>query len=126
MIEELERELMLPIRRLVDMQDGVAFLPTYGGERDIDLGGLFNLVSRLVMAQPLDSCRDRENVIARIIIAYRLRYAGYSTVQVGRMLKKNHSTITHYERKMEFALKYPNAFPKLVKLWNIVIKEYPL
>lgn len=43
--------------------------------------------------------RIRNNVESRMIFAYLLRSMGHSLCQIGGFLKKDHTTIMHYERK---------------------------
>lgn len=43
--------------------------------------------------------RSNENVRVRMAIANTLILAGYNTVETGRLLKKDHSTIFHYRNR---------------------------
>lgn len=68
-------------------------------------------------------CRDASCVIGRMLIVYKMRQEGYSTTQIGMMLRRSHSSVIHLERKMEDAFIYPDAFKIEIAYWNMFIQE---
>ena len=50
--------------------------------------------------------KDRNFVIGRRMIAYQMRLEGYSSPLIGRLLRRNHTSILHMERMMEDAIKF--------------------
>jgi hypothetical protein len=63
--------------------------------------------------------RDRKDVWAKTMVAYRLLQEGYSLESVTRQLyRKDHSTIIHYRQKMQDALDLPQAYKDILHIWN--------
>ena len=58
----------------------------------------------------LTDSRERENTLIRCIVAYKLREEGYSYADIGKMMKRDHSTITHLANRMRDMLSLPNAY----------------
>jgi len=66
--------------------------------------------------------RERRIVNARIVLSHFLTLEGLSVDRVGHLLGKDHSTITHYRRRMEDALASPKTDPPLMLLYNKFLK----
>lgn len=58
----------------------------------------------------LTNSRVRENTLIRSFVAYRLRKEGYSHSEIGKMINRDHSTITHLVFRMRDMLSLPNAY----------------
>ena len=58
----------------------------------------------------LTDSRERENTLIRSFVAYKLREEGYSYSDIGKMMKRDHSTITHLANRMRDMLSLPNAY----------------
>lgn len=58
----------------------------------------------------LTESRERENTLIRSFVAYKLREEGYSYADIGKMMKRDHSTITHLANRMRDMLSLPNAY----------------
>lgn len=58
----------------------------------------------------LTDSRERENTIIRQFVAYCLHNEGYSFSDVGKMLKRDHSTIAHLFYRMRDMLSLPHAY----------------
>lgn len=58
----------------------------------------------------LTDSRERENTLIRSFVSYRLREEGYSYSDIGKMMKRDHSTITHLANRMRDMLSLPNAY----------------
>lgn len=58
----------------------------------------------------LTDSRERENTLIRSFVAYKLREEGYSYADIGKMMKRDHSTITHLANRMRDMLSLPNAY----------------
>ncbi len=58
----------------------------------------------------LTDSRERENTIIRQFVAYRLHEDGYSFSEIGKMLKRDHSTIAHLCYRMRDMLSVPSAY----------------
>lgn len=55
-------------------------------------------------------CRERRYVNARMTFAYIMKKRGYRLSSIGRMLVKNHATIIHYLKNVEWYLKTDAKF----------------
>ena len=70
------------------------------------------------------SRRERQNVIVRIITANVLLRMGCTENSVGKIMKKDHSTIHHYRETMNTWIKYPGFYKEEVTIWNKIKQEY--
>lgn len=61
--------------------------------------------------------RDREDVMIRRVIAYKMKEEGFSYSAIGKAMKKNHATIVHLVSQMK-------DFFSLPKLYEFDIKQY--
>ena len=68
--------------------------------------------------------RERQNVIVRIITANVLLRMGYTEDSVGKVMRKDHSTIHHYKETMNTWIKYPRIHNEEVTIWNKIKQEY--
>ena len=68
--------------------------------------------------------RERQNVIVRIITANVLLRMGCTENSVGKIMKKDHSTIHHYRETMNTWIKYPGFYKEEVTIWNKIKQEY--
>ena len=68
--------------------------------------------------------RKRQNVIVRIITANVLLRMGCTENSVGKIMKKDHSTIHHYRETMNTWIKYPGFYKEEVTIWNKIKQEY--
>ena len=116
---------MLPMEAMMDLQgdgDGRIFNPD---GTPVDAEELISFVTTLV-ASPYDPSRKPRPVMARELVAYRLRLDGVSWMQIGWLLRKNHATIIHYYHLMEDALAFPRAFKEINRYWKAVLLKFPL
>ena len=67
--------------------------------------------------------RERQNVIVRIITANVLLRMGYTEISVGKVMRKDHSTIHHYKETMNTWIKYPRIHKEEVTIWNKIKQE---
>ena len=58
----------------------------------------------------LTDSRERENSLIRSFVAYKLHGDGYSFSEIGKMLKRDHSTIAHLVYRMRDMLSVPGAY----------------
>ena len=68
--------------------------------------------------------RKRQNVIVRIITANVLLGMGYTEISVGKVMRKDHSTIHHYKETMNTWFNYPGLYKEEVTIWNQIKQEY--
>ena len=54
--------------------------------------------------------RCRENTLIHCLVTYKLHNDGYSYGEIGKMMNRDHSTITHYYLKMRDMLSVPYAY----------------
>lgn len=62
--------------------------------------------------------RIPSHVWARTMVAYQMIKEGYSTLEIGRQMMKDHSTVTHMKVKMQDALSLPKAYGDIIEIWN--------
>ena len=58
----------------------------------------------------LTDSRERENTLIRQFVAYRLHNEGYSYSEIGKMLKRDHSTVTNLVHRVRDMLSIPYAY----------------
>lgn len=68
--------------------------------------------------------RERQNVIVRIITANVLLRMGYTEISVGKVMRKDHSTIHHYKVTMDTWNEYPGVYKEELTIWNKIKQEY--
>lgn len=68
--------------------------------------------------------RERQNVIVRVITANVLLRMGCTENSVGKIMKKDHSTIHHYKETMNTWFNYPELYKEEVTIWNKIKQEY--
>lgn len=57
-------------------------------------------------------------VWARTMVAYQLTREGYTLVETGRLMQKDHATIIHMRKKMQDALSFEYAYKDIVDIWK--------
>ena len=63
----------------------------------------------------LTASRERDNTIIRQFVAYRLHNEGYSYSEIGIVMNRDHSTITHLAHRMRDMLSLPGAYKREVQ-----------
>lgn len=63
----------------------------------------------------LTDTRERENTLIRSFVAYKLHNEGYSCTEIGKIMKRDHSTITNLVHRMRDMLSLPNAYKSEVQ-----------
>ena len=62
---------------------------------------------------------DREShyVWARTMVAYQMSKEGYTTIEIGRQMMKNRTTIIHLLKKMQDVFAFPQMYEDVLELW---------
>ena len=68
--------------------------------------------------------RKRQNVIVRVITANVLLRMGYTENSVGKIMKKNRSTIYYYKETMNTWLEFPGVYKQELNIWNQIKQAY--
>lgn len=68
--------------------------------------------------------RERQNVIVRIITANVLLRMGCTENSVGKIMKKDHSTIHYYKVIMDTWNEYPGVYKEELTIWNQIKQDY--
>ena len=58
----------------------------------------------------LTDTRERENSLIRCFVSYKLHNEGYSYSEIGKMMRRDHSTVTHLVYRMRDMLSVPGAY----------------
>lgn len=66
--------------------------------------------AEIACGQALTDSRERENTQIRQFVAYRLHNEGYSYSEIGKMLKRDHSTVTNLVHRVRDMLSIPYAY----------------
>ena len=66
----------------------------------------------------LSNARSKENTTLRAFIAYQLRSEGYSYSDIGRMLRRDHSTVMHLCGVMRDMLSVPTAYRSEMEMYR--------
>lgn len=81
--------------------------------------GIVLWAAQLAVGKQLCSGRAEEDVLIRVFTAYRLRKEGYSLGAIGRVMHRDHSTITHYIRnKMSDMLAVPRFYRRELEMYD--------
>lgn len=67
---------------------------------------LLPIAESLVGKGIIGKLKNRELVIGRRMIAYQMRFDGFSSAKIGMMLDKDHSSVLHMEKMMEDAIRF--------------------
>lgn len=70
--------------------------------------------AELVIGNKLTDSRERENILIRSFVAYKLHEDGYSYSEIGKMMKRDHSTITNLVHRIRDMLSVSFAYKEEV------------
>lgn len=76
-----------------------------------------------IIQERLDESRTTAQVYARVVLAAHLYERGFSVIEIGKVLDRDHSTITHYRRMYADAVRYPKSYGLLMKLDKVFLKR---
>lgn len=71
--------------------------------------------AEIVCGNKLTDSRERENILIRSFVAYKLHEEGYSYSEIGKMLKRDHSTVTNLVHRMRDMLSLPVMYRQEVQ-----------
>lgn len=71
-----------------------------------------------VLGRPIQNGRKRDDVAARMCIAYQLHSDGYTSGQVGKMIGRDHATVLHMIKQMDACKAFPRSFRRECDLWE--------
>ena len=74
--------------------------------------------AEIACGQALTDSRERENTQIRQFVAYRLHNEGSSYSEIGKMLKRDHSTIAHLCYRMRDMLSVPEAYKDEMRIYE--------
>lgn len=89
-----------------------------GDSDDVRFNELLSIVESLAGKGVRTATKERYAVIGRRILAYQLRKEEYTTVKIGKLLRRNHASVSCMVSEMENALMFPKVFPEEVKMYN--------
>ena len=61
--------------------------------------------------------REAHFVWARTMVAYQMSKEGYTTIEIGRQMMKNRTTIIHLLKKMQDVFALPQMYEDVLKMW---------
>ena len=61
--------------------------------------------------------RESHYVWARTMVAYQMSKEGYTTIEIGRQMMKNRTTIIHLLNKMQDVFAHPKMYEDVLKMW---------
>ena len=61
--------------------------------------------------------RESHYVWARTMVAYQMSKEGYPTIEIGRQMMKNRTTIIHLLKKMQDVFAFPLMYEDVLKMW---------
>lgn len=70
----------------------------------------------------LTSTREAVNSLIRSIVAYQLVKEGYHYSEIGKVMQRNHSTISHYIKKVKNMLSVPNSYKREMDIFNEFVR----
>ena len=66
--------------------------------------------AEIACGNKMTDSRERENILIRSFVAYKLHEEGYSYSEIGKMMKRDHSTITNLVHRVRDMLSIPYAY----------------
>ena len=78
----------------------------------------YRAVIESILGKPIGNSRKRDDVAARMCLAYQLHADGYTSGQIGKMLGRDHATVLHMIKMMEACKAYPRAYRRECDLWE--------
>lgn len=76
------------------------------------------VASRIVGVDNTNESRNRGSVLARSMVAFQLKCDGMNLTNIGKLMGKDHSTVSHMINKMIDIFAYPNLFYRENAYWN--------
>ena len=61
--------------------------------------------------------RESHYVWARTMVAYQMSKEGYTTIEIGRQMMKNRTTISHLLKKMQDVFAFPQMYEDVLKMY---------
>ncbi len=61
--------------------------------------------------------RESHYVWARTMVAYQMSKEGYTTIEIGRQMMKNRTTIIHLQKKMQDVFAFPQMYEDVLLMW---------
>ena len=61
--------------------------------------------------------RESHDVWARTMVAYQMSKEGYTTIEIGRQMMKNRTTIIHLLKKMQDVFAFPQMYEDVLEMW---------
>ena len=72
-----------------------------------------------ILGEPVDRHSHKARFAwARTMIAYQLIQEGYSTIDAGQQIGKDHATITNSNHRMRAALTFPGQYADVIDIWK--------
>ena len=78
-----------------------------------------------VFGRKLTNSNERDNILIRTFISYKLRGEGYSNGEIGRRMSRDHSSVTLMGRKMEDMLSVPESYKYEVEKYREFERALP-
>lgn len=79
---------------------------------------LIDIVCDILGIEEIPNNRVSMSVLARSLVAYQMSLEGYTTTYIGKIINRDHSTITLLKERVSNMLKMPNFYPHEMVVWN--------
>lgn len=80
------------------------------------------VMDRVAGVEVASPCRDERHTWARNIVCFVGRREGFPQVLVGEAVNRDHSSVSHMERRMKDAFDYPEQYSEAIELYNRFIE----
>ena len=84
----------------------------------IDRGEHLLKMMESIIGEPIKANRECRYVNARTMVAYQLCREGFTTKEIGRLLHKDHSSISHMKDRFIEILAYPKTHEDIIDKWT--------
>jgi hypothetical protein len=72
-----------------------------------------------IIGEPIPAkSRKPRYVWARTMVAYQLTREGYSSIDAGWMVGKDHASVMYMKSKMEDVFAYPHIYKDIINIWK--------
>ena len=106
----------LTIPELIEMKDYLSVKIKYAPWRCAILMGEMREAMGVDSLSTLS--RKANDVWGRTMVAYQMSMEGFTTIEIGRQMMKDHATIIHYRNKMMDVFAYPEGFRDILEIWD--------
>lgn len=79
---------------------------------------LIDMVCDIIGIDSIPDNRESMSVLARSLVAYQMYLEGFTTTYIGKIINRDHSTITALKKRVINMFEMPNFYPQEMVVWK--------